>query len=132
LTVGKMMQRVAETLPNLTTVAEFRRRFPLGSRSNVVLTDTTGVYFGILVTARAYDTTLDESAEIGTLASMKEVALRPEEHVREAMKVFDTNGADFLAVVSDSGEVIGTLSENFVHRRYTDEMEKAQREMFGE
>ncbi len=65
---------------------------------------------------------------------MKDVVLRPEEHVREAMKVFDTNGADFLAVVSGSGsgEVIGTLSENFVHRRYTDEMEKAQREMFGE
>lgn len=126
------MQRAPETVPNLTAVAEFRRRFPLGSTSNVVLTDTTGAYFGILVTARAYDTTLDESAEIGTLASMTEVALRPEEHVREAMKVFDTNGADFLAVVSDSGEVIGTLSENFVHRRYTDEMEKAQREMFGE
>jgi hypothetical protein len=28
--------------------------------------------------------------------------------------------------------VIGTLSEKFVHRRYTDEMEKAQRELFGE
>jgi chloride channel protein, CIC family len=132
LTVGKMMQRNAETVPNLTTVAEFRRRFPLGSTSNVVLTDTTGAYFGMLVTARAYDTSLDESAEIGALATMEGVALRPQEHVREAMKVFDTNGADFLAVVSDSGQVVGTLSENFVHRRYTDEMEKAQREMFGE
>jgi CIC family chloride channel protein len=127
-----MMQRNAETVPNLTTVGEFRRRFPLGSKSNVVLTDTTGAYFGMLVTARAYDTSLDETAEIGTLATMQGVALRPQEHVREAMKVFDTNGADFLAVVSDSGQVVGTLSENFVHRRYTDEMEKAQREMFGE
>jgi len=48
------------------------------------------------------------------------------------MMVFDTNGADLLAVVGVDGEVIGTLSEKFVHRRYTDEMEKAQREMFGE
>ena len=43
-----------------------------------------------------------------------------------------SHGADFLAVVNDEGEVIGTLSEKFVHRSYTDEMEKAQREMFGE
>jgi len=35
-------------------------------------------------------------------------------------------------VVSPEGGVIGTLAEKFVHRRYTDEMEKAQREMFGE
>ena len=63
---------------------------------------------------------------------MKGVALGPQQHVQEAMTVFDTNGADFLAVVSADGEVIGTLSEKFVHRRYTDEMEKAQREMFGE
>jgi len=40
-------------------------------------------------------------------------------------------GIETVAVVSDEGEVIGTLSEKFVHRRYTDEMEKAQRELFG-
>jgi CIC family chloride channel protein len=63
---------------------------------------------------------------------MKGVALRPADDVRQAMDIFDSNGADFLAVVSDEGEVIGTLAEKFIHRRYTDEMDKAQREMFGE
>ncbi|HEY4070491.1 MAG TPA: chloride channel protein [Sphingomicrobium sp.] len=132
LTVGKMMQRVSSTAPAATTVAEFRRRFPLGSTSNVVLTDPTGAYFGIVDTARAHDTTLEDDAEVGTFATMTDVALKPELHLREAMKVFDSNGADFLAVVSDNGEAIGTLSEKFVHRRYADEIEKAQREMFGE
>jgi CIC family chloride channel protein len=132
LTVGRMMQRAVETAPASMSVAEFRRRFPLGSTVNVVLTETTGVYFGIMDTARAYDASAEEAAEIGTFATMKGIALKPEEHVRDAIRVFDTNGADFLAVVNDSGEVIGTLSETFVHRRYTDEMEKAQREMFGE
>jgi chloride channel protein, CIC family len=127
-----MMKRAAETVPHTMTIAEFRRRFPLGSISNVVLVDNAGAYFGIVDTAAAYDTDLDDADEIGTLASMKSVALEPQQHVREALKVFDTNGADFLAVVSDKGEVIGTLSEKFVHRRYTDEMERAQREMFGE
>lgn len=132
LTVGKMMQRLPETAPATMSIAEFRRRFPLGSTASVVLTDNAGVYFGIVDTASAYDTSLDDADEVGSLGSMKGVALEPQQHVQEAMMVFDTNGADFLAVVSTEGEVIGTLSEKFVHRRYTDEMEKAQREMFGE
>jgi CIC family chloride channel protein len=132
LTVGKMMQRAANTAAAAMTIAEFRRRFPLGSTSTVVLTDATGAYFGIVDTPRAFDTGLDEETEIGTLAGMQGVALHAAEDVREAMKIFDSIGADVLAVVTDAGEVVGTLSEKFVHRRYTDEMEKAQRELFGE
>jgi chloride channel protein, CIC family len=132
LTVGKMMQRTVDAVPGSMSVNEFRRRFPLGSTANVVLTDSTGAYFGIVDTARAFDASVDPNAEVGALAEMKGVALRPAEDIREAMKLFDANGADFLAVVSDAGEVIGTLAEKFIHRRYTDEMDKAQREMFGE
>ncbi len=132
LTVGKMMQRAANTAPAATAVAEFRRRFPLGSTSAVVLTDATGAYFGIVDTPRAFDTSIDEESEIGTLAGMQGVVLHAAEDVREAMQVFDSVGADVLAVVTEEGEIVGTLSEKFVHRRYTDEMEKAQRELFGE
>ncbi|HEY7959235.1 MAG TPA: chloride channel protein [Sphingomicrobium sp.] len=132
LTVGKMMQRVAEIVPAAMTIAEFRRRFPLGSTPNVVLTDATGIYFGIVDTPLVFEATLDSDQEVGVLASMKDVVLNPAENVRHAMAVFDSNGADFLAVVSDEREVVGTLSERFVQRRYADELEKAQREMFGE
>jgi CIC family chloride channel protein len=130
--VGKMMQRVADIAPAAMTIAEFRRRFPLGSTPNVVLTDATGTYFGIVDTSRLFEATLDSDQEVGALASMKDVVLNPAENVRHAMAVFDSNGADFLAVVSDEREVVGTLSERFVQRRYADELEKAQREMFGE
>jgi CIC family chloride channel protein len=132
LTVGKMMQRSADTVPAAMSVAEFRRRFPLGSASYVVLADATGRYAGIVDAAQAFDSTVAEDAELGTLADLQGVALEPQQHIREAMSIFDTHGADFLAVVGNDGEVIGTLSEKFIHRRYTDEMEKAQREMFGE
>jgi CIC family chloride channel protein len=114
------------------TIAEFRRRFPLGSTPTVVLTDATGTYFGIVDTSRVFEATLDSDQEVGALASMKDVVLNPAENVQHAMAVFDSNGADFLAVVSDEREVVGTLSERFVQRRYADELEKAQREMFGE
>jgi CIC family chloride channel protein len=132
LTVGKMMQRIGETGSESMSVAEFRRRFPLGSTANVVLTDNTGAYFGIVDTSRVFEATVDADGPVSALATMNGIALNPADNVREAIKVFDQHGADVLAVVSTEGEVVGTLSERFVHRRYTDELEKAQREMFGE
>ena len=60
------------------------------------------------------------------------MALTPDQNVRSAIEYFDVSEADYLAVVDDERSVLGTLSERFVHRRYSDEVEKAQREMFGE
>jgi CIC family chloride channel protein len=83
-------------------------------------------------TARAFEASLGDNVEIAALADLKGVALMAPQDVHDAMRLFDSYGADVLPVVTDQGEVIGTLSEKFIHRRYTDEMEKAQREMFGE
>jgi CIC family chloride channel protein len=132
LTAGKMMQRGTETAPAESTVADFRRRFPLGSTSRVVLTDPGGHYFGIVETAKAFDLEVSADAAIGTLANLRGITLEPSQDVRTVMKIFDLSEADYLAVVDDENHVLGTLSERFVHRRYADEVEKAQREMFGE
>jgi CIC family chloride channel protein len=132
LTVGKMMQRAAETTPAATSIAEFRHRFPLGSTSKVVLVDATGRYAGIVETAQAFDAAIDDKQEIGSLATLQSVALEPAQDVRSAIRTFDLSEADYLAVIDDNQAVLGTLSERFVHRRYADEVEKAQREMFGE
>jgi CIC family chloride channel protein len=132
LTVAKMMQRAPETAAAVLSVADFRRRFPLGSTNKVVLTDATGRYFGMVETAKAFDTMFGPDEEIGSLATLKDVVLRPVQDVRAAIQMFDVTEADYLAVVDEQRIVLGTLSERFVHRRYTDEVEKAQREMFGE
>ena len=132
LTVGKMMQRGAETAPSNMSVEEFRRRFPLGSTERVVLVDSTDQYFGIVETPKAFDSAVKADAEIGSLAIVRDVALHPAQDVRTVMKIFDAGEADDLAVIDDEGHVLGTLSERFVHRRYTDEVEKAQRDLFGE
>ena len=132
LTVGKMMQRGADTAPSSMSVEEFRRRFPLGSTERVVLVDSTDQYFGIVETPKAFDSATKADAEVGSLAIMRDVALHPAQDVRTVMKIFDASEADDLAVLDDEGQVLGTLSERFVHRRYTDEVEKAQRDLFGE
>lgn len=132
LTVGKMMLRGIETAPANSSIAEFRRRFPLGSSANAVLVDETGRYFGVVDVARAYEATADPETIIGSIATIRGAALRPPQNVREAMTAFDESEADLLAVVDDDDRVIGALSEKYVRRRYADEIEKAQREMFGE
>jgi len=132
LTAGKMMQRGAETAPAAISIGEFRRRFPLGSTSKVVLTDSDERYFGIVETAKAFDSSSQLDAGIGSLAILQDVAVQPSQDVRSAIELFDLTGADYFAVVDDDRFVLGTLSERFVHRRYADEVEKAQREMFGE
>ena len=48
------------------------------------------------------------------------------------MARFDASGADELAVLDDDRQVLGILSESFVRRRYAEELEKAQRDLFGE
>ena len=132
LTAGKMMRREANATDATATIAEFRRRFPLGSTSRVMLTDDAGGYAGIALTARAYAEGVDPDAEIGTIAVHPEVALTPDMDMAAIMRLFDTTGADELAVVGHDGAVLGLVSDAFVRRRYAEELEKTQADLFGE
>lgn len=132
LTADKMMDRGAASVPADISVAEFRRRFPLGSTTHVVVTGATGEYSGIVETARAFASAAEADAPIGRIAVLHAFALKPSDDLRSAIRMFDRSEADFLAVIDDDRRPLGTLSERFVHRRYAAEIEKAQREMFGE
>lgn len=126
------MQKGAETAHADTAISEFRRRFPLGSTNKVVLVDAGERYCGMVDTAKAFDPALDPDENISSLADLQEAALQPQFDVRAVIEIFDLTEADYLAVVDNERQVLGTLSEQFVHRRYADEVEKAQRELFGE
>ena len=132
LTAGKMMRRETRATPATATVAEFRRKFPLGSTSRVVLVDEVEQYAGIVVTATAYGEGVDPAAIIADFAVLADTALQPEMDIVAVMALFDEAGSDELAVVSPDRSVLGLVSETFVRRRYADELEKAQRDLFGE
>jgi len=131
LTAGKLMRRVPSAEAE-SSVTEFRRRFPLGSATRVVLTDGNGAYAGIVPTSAAYAPELEGDEVVGTLAILPDVALHPDQGAVEIMREFDEWEVDDLAVVDQAGQVLGVVSERFVRRRYTDEIEKAQRDLFGE
>lgn len=132
LTAGRMMRRVERATPTAMTIAEFRRAFPLGSTSRVVLIDGQDHYAGIVQTAQAYVDGLDAAAAIGTLAIHREHALLPDADIKAVMGALDAANADELAVIGPDHAVLGLLSEPYVRRRYAEELDKAQRELFGE
>ncbi|MEG3145976.1 chloride channel protein [Sphingomonas sp. RT2P30] len=132
LTAGRMMRRETRATPDALSIAEFRHRYPLGSTSRVVLCDGEGHYAGVVQTAAAYAEGRDPGAAIATLAANRDTALTPETNIVEVMKTFDRTGSDELAVVAGDQHVLGILSETYVRRRYAEELEKAQRDLFGE
>ncbi len=126
------MRRETRATPAKLTVAEFRHRFSLGATSRVVLVDEAGRYAGICQTPTAYAEGVDPSAPIGSLAVNRDAALAPDMDISAVMTRFDASGTDELAVLDGDRRVLGILSESFVRRRYAEELEKAQRELFGE
>jgi CIC family chloride channel protein len=127
-----MMRRDVPVLDRSTTIEAFRRRFPLGSATRVILTGEGGTYVGLVATASAYGWELDPAMEVGALAVLPDVGLLPNMHIGEAMELFDRSEADDLAVLDRAGRVLGLITEKFVRRRYAEELEKAQRELYGE
>jgi chloride channel protein, CIC family len=132
LTAGRMMRKAPVALPATISIAEFRRRTPLGSTSRVILLDEDEHYAGMVPTAQAYVDGVDTAAVIDTLSRRPDETMTPERNIAEVMQAFDRLGVDDLAVIDADGGVLGLLTESHVRKRYADELEKAQRALFGE
>ncbi|MBV1692587.1 chloride channel protein [Novosphingobium sp. G106] len=132
LTARRMMRAApATTLPTLS-IAEFRSQFPLGSTSRVLLEDGEGHYAGLVPTASAFAGDGDGSRPVSDLAILQESTLAPDLAIGAVMERFDESAADDLAVVDAEGRILGMLTEKYVRKRYADEVDRAQRELYGE
>lgn len=132
LTAGRIMRKDWVTIQDGASVGEFRTRIPLGSASKAVLTDAQGQYRGIVPTASAYRSDLPESTSVVSLATLADVRLAPATGIQVMLRMFDSHAADELAVVDDRGKVVGLVTEKHARRRYFEEIEASQRELFGE
>jgi CIC family chloride channel protein len=130
LTAGRMMRTGAPSIAAAATLAEFRRRFPLGSTRRVVALDDAARYAGIAPTSAVYADRADDET-VGDLMILKEAWLTPEMTIKEIMSVFDRTGADELAVLGEGRELLGVLSEAYATRRYAEELEKNRRDLTG-
>lgn len=97
-----------------------------------MLVGPDGSYAGIVVPAIAYADGVDERAPVASLVPVPSAPLAPDADIVAIMARFDADQVDELAVVDADGAVLGVLSEKFVRRRYAEELEKGQRDLFGE
>lgn len=132
LTAGRIMRTDWVSVPADLTIAGFCARVPLGSVSKAIVLDAQAHYTGIVPAAAAHAPELDPDAAIGTLAIQRETTLLPTTDIRATIALFDREGADELAVTDALGTVLGVVTERHARRRYFEEIEASQRDLFGE
>ena len=134
LTVGRLMRQDMTTVPVDMPIGEFRQRFPLGSKTQVVAVDGMGRYVGLALIAEAHAPEIEPAKGLAGLLHHRDVVLHPAMNIREAIAVFDAAEAESLAVVEagDERRPIGILTEAHAMRRYAEESEQRRREAIGE
>ncbi|OYX29445.1 MAG: chloride channel protein [Caulobacterales bacterium 32-69-10] len=134
MTVGRLMRRDPASIDGSASVAEFRRRYPLGSTHAVVVVDENAHYVGMLSTPDAFAEGLSPSKKVAEIARQPGMLLTTDLNVKEAMAAFDRTETETLAVVDSLREpkVIGLLTEKYAARRYAEELDKANRGLTGD
>ena len=134
LTVRRMMRPDMATVNVDMPVAEFRARFPPGSKTAVVAVDVAGHYAGLVLVADAHAPDIDTTKGLGGILRHQRVVLHPGMNIQEAIGVFDAAEAESLAVVEtgDERRPIGILTEAHAMRRYAEESERRRREVVGD
>jgi chloride channel protein, CIC family len=134
LTVRRLMRQDVATVDANMGIEEFRGKFPLGSKNQVVVVDGSGRYVGLALVADAHAQDIDAAGGLLGILHHRDVVLHPVMNIQEAIAVFDTAEAETLAVVEADGEhrPIGILSEAHAMRRYAEESERRRREAVGD
>jgi chloride channel protein, CIC family len=134
LTVRRMMRPDMATVNVDMPVAEFRAKFPPGSKTQVVAVDDAGHYVGLVLVADAHAPDIDTTKGLRGILRHQRVVLHPGMNIQEAIGVFDAAEAESLAVVEtgDERRPIGILTEVHAMRRYAEESERRRREVVGD
>jgi CIC family chloride channel protein len=134
LTVRRMMRPDMATVSVDMPVAEFRAKFPPGSKTQVVAIDDAGHYAGLVLVADAHAPDIDTTKGLRGILRHQRVVLHPGMNIQEAIGVFDAAEAESLAVVEtgDERRPIGILTEAHAMRRYAEESERRRREVVGD
>jgi chloride channel protein, CIC family len=134
LTVRSLMRPDVATVNANMGIAEFRGKFPLGSKTQVIAIDGAGRYVGLALVADAHAADIDVASGLIGILHYRDVVLHPGMNIQEAIAVFDAAEAESLAVVETDGlhRPIGILSESHAMRRYAEESEQRRREAVGD
>ena len=133
LTVRRLMRPDVVTVNADMAIAEFRAKFPPGSKTQVVAEDEAGRYAGLVMVAEAHAPDIDTKKTVRSILHHQLLVLHPGMNIREAISAFDVAEAESLAVVeAGDNRPIGILTEAHAMRRYAEESERRRREMVGD
>jgi CIC family chloride channel protein len=135
LTVDQLMRTDAATVLANTSIADCRRRHPLGSRRAVFLTDGQGRYRGTVLLADLFSSDFDTYANdqhVAELAKYVHATLSPSMNIKAAISHFDEAQAEILAVIGgiSGSHILGFASEGYVRRRYVEGLDQATAGVF--
>jgi chloride channel protein, CIC family len=133
LTVRRLMRSDVLTVNAAMPIAEFRAKFPLGSKTQVVAVDDAGHYAGMVFVSDAHAVDIDTRKPLSSILHYPRVVLHPGMNIREAIAAFDMTEAESLTVVETGDQrPIGILTEAHAMRRYAEESERRRREVVGD
>jgi CIC family chloride channel protein len=134
LTVRSLMRQDVAAVSADMGIDEFRDKFPLGSKTQVVAVDGAGRYIGLALVAEAHAPDIEATKRLIDILHFREVVLHPGMNIQEAIAVFDAAEAESLVVVDTDGKhrPIGILNEAHAMRRYAEESEQRRREVVGD
>ncbi|TAL80995.1 MAG: chloride channel protein [Beijerinckiaceae bacterium] len=137
LTVAKLMRTDVKTVVSDEKIADFMEAFPLGSTQWVVAVDQSKRYAGLVSVTDVHLSVSngeDPTLSIAGLLRHENDVLLPSMNIKHAANLFERSEGEALAVLDDPlhRRVVGMLSEAHVLRRYTEELDKARRDLAGE
>src|SRR5450631_3048119 len=134
LTVRSLMRPDVTIVDADMAIEEFRNKFPLGSKTQVVAVDAAGRYVGLAQVAEAHAPDIEAAHGLIGILHHRDIVLHPHMNIQQAIAVFDAAEAESLVVVETGGEhrPIGILSEAHAMRRYAEESEQRRREAIGD
>jgi CIC family chloride channel protein len=138
LVVASMMRPDVRTVVSTMALSKFCDRFPLGSTERVIAIDEEGRYAGIVLVAEAHQIFREggEAAEgsVAPLLKYTDRVLTPRMTAKDAAVQFEKSNSEELAVVDnvERRKVVGLLTEAYLLRRYSEELDKGWKDLTGE
>jgi CIC family chloride channel protein len=135
LTVGRMMVRSPPVFSAGQSVRAFREAYPVGSANVVVAIGEDGRYKGLIHVAEAHALPLendDDGGPVSAIAHAPATVLHLDQDIGVALEAFEAAHEDTLAVTArGTDQVLGTLGEAYVARRYAQEINLAMKGVLG-
>jgi CIC family chloride channel protein len=137
-TARDLMRRDIKLAPAAMQLSDFQTRVPVGSTKYVAAIDPTGAYVGLIDVAAVHAEIVQANGDSDTrtleeVISQKDGWVEAETRFDHLMPLFESRETELLVVVDNKSakRVIGLITEAFALRRYRQELEARQREMFG-